>query len=64
MNRDHSVIFEIALKYCISDSGISDWFYSLDIFISAGKDRETMRKEKRRKLDEIIIFICGLWVHK
>jgi len=44
--------------------GISDWFYSSAIFISAGKDRETMRKEKKRKLDEKIIFISGLWLHK
>ena len=24
MNRDHSVIFEIASKYCILDSGVGD----------------------------------------
>ena len=29
MNRDHSVIFEIALKYCISDSFVDYEGYSI-----------------------------------
>ena len=29
MNRDHSVIFEIASKYCISDSFVDDDGYSI-----------------------------------
>ena len=29
MNRDHSVIFEIASKYCISDSFVNDEGYSI-----------------------------------
>ena len=29
MNRDHSVIFEIASKYCISDPFIDDKGYSI-----------------------------------
>ena len=29
MNRDHSVIFEIALKYCISDSFANSEGYSI-----------------------------------
>ena len=32
MNRDHSVIFEIALKYCISDS-----FYDCDGYSTYSK---------------------------
>ena len=33
MNRDHSVIFEIASKYCISDSLVDhDGYYSLCIY--------------------------------
>ena len=27
MNRDHSVIFEIASKYCISDSFVDDGYF-------------------------------------
>ena len=30
MNRDHSVIFEIASKYCISDSSVDHDGYSID----------------------------------
>ena len=29
MNRDHSVVFEIASKYCISDSFIDYDYYSI-----------------------------------
>ena len=29
MNRDHSVIFEIASKYCISDSFVEYYGYSI-----------------------------------
>ena len=29
MNRDHSVIFEIASKYCISDSLVDHFVYSV-----------------------------------
>ena len=29
MNRDHSVIFEIAIKYCISDSPVDYEGYSI-----------------------------------
>ena len=29
MNRDHSVIFEIASKYCISDSFVNYYGYSI-----------------------------------
>ena len=29
MNRDHSVVFEIASKYCISDSFVDDDGYSI-----------------------------------
>ena len=29
MNRDHSVIFEIAPKYCISDSSVDHYGYSI-----------------------------------
>ena len=29
MNRDHSVVFEIALKYCISDSFVEYEGYSI-----------------------------------
>ena len=29
MNRDHSVIFEIASKYCISDSFVDYYGYSI-----------------------------------
>ena len=29
MNRDHSVVFEIASKYCISDSLVDHFVYSV-----------------------------------
>ena len=29
MNRDHSVVFEIASKYCISDSFVDHYGYSI-----------------------------------
>ena len=29
MNRDHSVVFDIASKYCISDSFVDDDGYSI-----------------------------------
>ena len=40
MNRDHSVIFEIASKYCISDSFVDHYGYiiSSEGFLPTGVD--------------------------
>ena len=41
MNRDHSVVFEIACKYCISDSFVDHDGYSISSegFLSAVVDK-------------------------
>ena len=40
MNRDHSVVFEIACKYCISDSFVDHDGYSIssEVFLPAVVD--------------------------
>ena len=50
MNRDHSVIFEIASKYCISDSFVDHDGYSISSegFLPAVNSCEKKRGEKER----------------
>ena len=51
MNRDHSVIFEIASKYCISDSFVDQDGYSISSegFLPAVVDIGVKRKDAKSK---------------
>ena len=56
MNRDHSVVFEIASKHCISDSFVDRDGYSISSegFLSAVVD--IMVKDDQRGIDTLYVI--------
>ena len=56
MNRDHSVVFEIASKHCISDSFVDHYGYSISSegFLSAVVD--IMVKDDQRGIDTLYVI--------
>ena len=56
MNRDHSVVFEIASKYCISDSFVDHDGYSISSegFLPAVVD--IMVKDDQRGIDTLYVI--------